>query len=587
MRPRFIIRIARLTPDHQADNARFRDCIEQTDGFAMTFEGPRVLVATTGPAPLKCGEHGLILGTMFARGVNRASTGLVGEEVNRIVASRGHHLIHAYWGPYVAVLDDPAGRLEIIRAPWGDLPCYRHDTEAAIYLASDVGLICDLTGYRPRIAWHEVLAQLIAMPIQTSRTCLTGIGALPGGDRLSVDQDGLRQDNLWSPWTFAATACRATDPRQAADMLRETALTCIDARASQFDNIMLTLSGGLDSSIVAACLSRAGHRFSAVTLVTRDAAGDERHFARQVTSALGADLAEAFRDVSRINVDQSGASGRPYPCVKGFLLESNRLIGEAADKTGAQAVFTGGGGDTIFCSLQSGAPAADRLLVEGLGSGFMRSLRDMSSFAGASVPAVMRDAFRRAWSRQQAVRREQNLGLLSQHAQDMARTSPAHPWLPVPEDILPGKAIHAWGLAPYKTYVENLEPRSVRPVIAPLLSQPLVEACLTIPSWMWFEDGLNRVAARHAFAGMLPDPILKRRTKGTPDCFSIQILEAHRPAIRALLAEGEMARQGLIDLPGLLRILDDPSPVRDARYERILDILDMEVWARSWGGSGG
>lgn len=586
MRTRFIMRIARSPSDHGADKAKFRDRIEHMDGFAIAFDSPRVLVAATGPAPVKCGEHGIILGALFARGEPRACTRLESEQLQRIVSSRGQHLIDGYWGSYLALLDDPAGRLDVIRAPWGDLPCYRHDTDDAIYLASDVGLLCDLAGYRPAIAWNEIIAQLIAMPQQTSRTCLKGIGALPGGDRLSVDHNGIRQHNLWSPWTFAAAASQIRDPGRAAEMLRETAMTCIDARASQFERIMLTLSGGLDSSIVGASLARTGHRFSAVTLVTNDAAGDERHYAGQVTRALGVDLAEAFRDVSRIRIDQTGASGRPYPCVKGFLLESNRLIGEACEQTGAEAVFTGGGGDTIFCSLQSGAPVADRLLAEGPGRGFLRSARDMSRFACVSVPAVMRDALRRAWSRKHAIRHRHNLTLLSTDALNMARGAPAHPWLPVPAGILPGKAIHTWGLAPYKTYAENLDARSLRPVVAPLLSQPLVEACLRIPTWMWFEDGHNRVAARHAFAGMLPDPILKRRTKGTPDCFSIQILEMHRPAIRAILAEGEMARQGLIDLPGLLRILDDPSPVRDARYERLLDILDMEVWAASWKGSG-
>ncbi|MGK4422636.1 asparagine synthase-related protein, partial [Klebsiella pneumoniae] len=70
-----------------------------------------------------------------------------------------------------------------------------------------------------------------------------------------------------------------------------------------------------------------------------------------------------------------------------------------------------------------------------------------------------------------------------------------------------------------QSYVEGHDPQDLLPTVSPLLSQPLVETCLGVPSWLWFEGGRNRVVARRAFAGDLPADVIWRRSKGTPDSF--------------------------------------------------------------------
>lgn len=587
MGQRYIVRIASNRHGDGGQSAAFRAGLSELSTLAIHDDQPNFTIAFEGNQPLRCGHNGLILGTLFRRNEQRAVSVLTEVEQEAIVASRGQNLIEHYWGPYVAIFTPPDGGILLVRAPWGDLPCYRFVGNNEIFLSSDVDLVVACAGYRPSVAWEAIIRQLAHGLSHPDTTCLEGIEQLAGGERYSLIGASEQREILWSPWTFAGRGRSITAPDEASALIRDTALRCIGARASQFEHVMVTLSGGLDSSIVAASLAAQQSGVSAMTLVTRDAIGDERHHAHRVSEALGFLLTDHLRDVASIDVRHSGARGRPFPCVPAFFVESMRLADETASQRGAQAIFNGGGGDTVFCSMQSGAPAADRLLVEGLGTGFLRTTNAISDLASASIPAVLRDAFARAWLGKPAYRHRPRFDFFTDAARALAGTEPLHPWFVPPPCSLPGKALHVWELAFFKAYAESLDPCRTIPIVAPLLSQPLIEACLSIPSWLWFEAGLNRMVARRAFAGLLPPDILSRRSKGTPSSFSFEILETHRPAIRDMLVEGHLARRGLIDMPALLAILESPRPVSEAIVERVLAFLDVEAWAASWSTTSG
>lgn len=567
--------------------ARFMAHARDLGALDLTFEDGRVSVAVIGRAPIRLQGRGIVLGSLFARGAAQPIRDLGMAEQARIGTTRGGHLIEHYWGPYVAILGEPDGRrVDIIRAPLGELPCYVVAVEGATVIASDVALLVACGLFTPAIAWDEVARHLATRDMRSPRTCLRGLRELPGGERLSIAGGKEVAEALWSPWAFADRSRQVDDADEAARRLRATALECVAARASEYGQVVLMLSGGLDSSIVAACLARQSLPFHCLTLVTRDATGDERDYARRTTQSLGAVLTEAYRDVSRIDIERSGARHLPRPTVRAFVQESNRLASEAAEAIGAGAIFNGGGGDNVFCSLQSAGPATDRLLTSGVGASFLRTARDISQLAPASLWAVTSDAVRRAWLGKPAMRHLQDLSFLSRRAATMVGPTNLHPWLALPPGALPGKAMHIRLMAFAQSYVEGQDPQELLPTVSPLLSQPLVETCLATPSWLWFEGGRNRVVARRAFAGDLPEDIVGRRSKGTPDSFVAQIFETHRAAIRRMLTEGELAAHHMLDLPAVLSVLDDPRPVHGDAFRRVLQFADVEAWARAWTRSG-
>jgi asparagine synthase (glutamine-hydrolysing) len=264
-----------------------------------------------------------------------------------------------------------------------------------------------------------------------------------------------------------------------------------------------------------------------------------------------------------------------------LIQEVDRISEEVADAIGADMHFNGGGGDNVFCYLGSAAPLADRLLREGPGRGAMATARAIGAITGASLWTVPRLAARKLPSHARAYRWHMDETLMPKGIATEIGL-PGHPWLDAPRDALPGQAAHIAALLRIENHVEGLGRGQRRGICAPLLSQPLVETCLAIPSWYWCEGGVNRAIARKAFAGRLPAPILDRQIKGTPDSFSANLFEANRALLAEILLGGRLAAQGLIDRQAVADVLRWEGPVRGLAHLRILTFATVEAWIAAW-----
>lgn len=526
-------------------------------------------------------DRGLVIGPLFDRRFAGPVANLAKAEWDQIVVTRGERLAAMFWGGYVAVLRGSDGTVDVVRAPFGELPCYWIRRDGVVAVASDPGLLVETGLLHPVVAWEPVIRELAWPDLRGSETCLAGLRSLRGGERLSITSGEPVLAALWNPWDHV-TPVRDHRAGSVVDGIRRATRLCVASRASACDHVVLLLSGGLDSSIVAACLADARTPFSLATLTTRDALGDERDYGRCVAEAIGRPLHEALRDVSRIDPRRSTASRLPRPAGRMFEQETARIAEEIGLAVGAQAILTGGGGDNVFCSLQSAAPAADRLLVSGPGPGFMETAREVSRLAPASLPAVLRGAIRRVWPWARRSPVSPNMLFLSDGAREAVGAAPPHPWLVPPGGALPGKAAHVKLLALAESFQQGFDPQSPLPTVTPLLGQPLVEACLAVPSWRWLEDGRNRAVARRAFAGDLPGQVAWRRSKGTPDSFAAEIYERYRLDLRERVLGGLLAKHHIIDVAAARRAFDESGSLVPPEYRRLMALADVENWARAW-----
>lgn len=517
-----------------------------------------------------CGDNGLVLGATFARG------GVSGPDRYK----SAHSLARDHWGSYVAILPNRREHsLSLVRSAFGELGCYYWTDGALVVAASDVELLCAWAGAIPPIDWSEVARHLIASELRTSATCLKGIRELVGGTCLTVQLHGCAVETLWSPWNFVAPL-RDPDLDALAAELRSVVGDCVGRMGHRFKRVLLGLSGGLDSSVVAASLASAGVPFDCLTLVTSDALGDERPFAGAVARALGLRLIEAPRRLAGVDVTRSNAAHLPRPVGRSFAQESERNLIAAARDTGAEAIFRGGGGDNVFCYLQSVRPIVDRVRTQGWLAA-LESLGDVSRLTGCGLPTALYRTVRHL-RRPPAYRFATDTSLLSPEAAAGAGAAARHPWLDAPPSALPGQAAHIALILGMSNHMEPLAPEVGLPLLSPLMAQPIVEFCLRVPTWLWCRGGTNRTLARRAFADALPPAIIGRRGKGAPDSFVIEIFEANRSVFGEFLEDGLLASQGLIDLAGVRAVLADTAPVRGNAYARVMQLADAEAWARSW-----
>ena len=112
----------------------------------------------------------------------------------------------------------------------------------------------------------------------------------------------------------------------------------------------------------------------------------------------------------------------------------------------------------------------------------------------------------------------------------------------------------------------------------PLTSQPVVETCLRIPSYVLLADGVSRGLARRAFRDFLPAQVLRRTVKGVTRGFWHAVVRRNMGFIRAYLLDGVLVRQGLLDRRKLESYLVDDQPCLTVGADQLMDYLACEEW---------
>ena len=557
-------------------------------GLACILETHEVVVLIEADAQrlLAPGNGGLVIGSLFRRSPLtervRDLTPSLWRELGR---AEGRGFTRNFWGSYLALLLKPDGKgVRVLRDPSGGVPCYHTRHYDMTVIASQVRDLERAGLVSGRVNWAFVARHLHRPGHHGADTGLADVEELLPGHALALSDlpaSGAHVvERLWQPWDHAL-AGHADPDKRLAEMLGALVDKTIGALAGQFSHVVLNLSGGLDSSIIAAALAHTGVETTCLTLATPDGEGDERYFAQAVADRLGLALEAHFYDLADVDIEKPAAPHLPRPTARTFAQGSDRMRQALAQERGAQALFSGDGGDNVFCLMQSATPVVDRLLAEGPSRGVLATLGDMSRLTRCSMVAVARRALRKY--RQRPYSWPSNARYLSPRALVLSDALAWHPWLSPPEGTLPGKAAHAALLVRAQNYPEAYLPGHT-PSILPLLAQPLVEFCLSVPTWAWCAHGQNRSLARAAFADRLPSSIIGRRTKGGPDSFCVRIVETQRARLRALLLDGLLAAERLLDTDALAESLSEAN-LGGADHHRLLAVADAETWARSWSSS--
>ncbi|MDI1296251.1 MAG: asparagine synthase-related protein, partial [bacterium] len=179
----------------------------------------------------------------------------------------------------------------MMRDPSGAMPCYIMPISGGWAAASDASLLMSAGLLKPTIAWDEIPRYLAAKDLPATRTAIQHVREiLPGTyERLGEGRSGVT--GFWSPWDHISPAERpGTVPME--ERLRRTVDHCVASWASTTGSALLTLSGGLDSSIVASALGSSKRHFSCVTISTGDGLGNERDYAHAMARAVGSSLIE-------------------------------------------------------------------------------------------------------------------------------------------------------------------------------------------------------------------------------------------------------------------------------------------------------
>ncbi|HXU70143.1 MAG TPA: asparagine synthase (glutamine-hydrolyzing) [Polyangia bacterium] len=338
------------------------------DGAAMlAFRRLSILDLAGGHQPMATPEGDCVVvfnGEIYNHASLRERLGGLGHAF--VTRSDTECILHAYrqWGDACvaeldgmfafALWDTRARRLLLARDRFGKKPLYYYADGARLAFASTLTALLAHPAV-PRAIDRDALAEYLALEyVVAPRTILAGVCKLPPATLLSFDADGHPRERRY--WTLRvdggarSTAARGRAAVDAAAVDLEALLQSAVRRRLVADvPLGIFLSGGVDSSTVAALAARERAGIETFSVAFADPSFDERTHARAVAAHLGTrhheeelSLAEAARIVGELGsiLDEPVADGSIVPT---YLLSrfARRHVTVALGGDGADELFAG------------------------------------------------------------------------------------------------------------------------------------------------------------------------------------------------------------------------------------------------------
>jgi asparagine synthase (glutamine-hydrolysing) len=547
-------------------------------------------------------DGGAVVGTLYRRNSDLADDSpaplskLSTDECASIIAGKGRPLIDRYWGNYVAfVTDARANVTKVIKDPTGSLPCYVTSFEGVTIVFSSVADCLELGVASFTINRNFLEARMLLESDPAQRDPLQQVQRIYGGECITVapgtDVGSTQREFYWTPLRFNGVDDLIEDSSFAARVTRATIRSCAHTLAQRHDRLLLRLSGGLDSSIVAGCLRDLAQdkRITAYTYFNPRGRSSELDWARM--SARHSGLHHIEYAIESSEMDLAGLRDT-MPTVEPALglmhLQKMTLEAGLTRQTQSTGVFSGDGGDAVFCSLSNAHAVTELLRHKGLSAAALRlasqlaAARDMSF--GTLLFRSLRDWIVGGTRQIDAAEDLQACVLVADDLREkktQIEVKP-HPWFDSPR--VPPSIAERLGVLPYvvEYYYGSDQRRWQAEELAPLYAQPVVESLLRMPLYMHCEGGYDRTLARRAFVDDVPEPILKRQWKDRAPGIHYQMLQKNLPFLREMLLDGVLVRERLLNRQAVEQALSG-DPTRSRVYPgELLNHLDSEIWARRW-----
>ncbi len=563
----------------------------------LTAPGLRIFHRQTCPTALTTlllpENRGVIFGTLFDATSDAGNAGprsaMSAAEGDRILQTGGQALIDRYWGRYVAFLaGSNKNELRILRDPSEGLPCYYTSFKGVNAFFSDIEDAAQFHILSGSVNWSFVLGYLMYQRMQVRETGWEDVYELQGGECLTLSQQNEHRVFLWSPERFCH-GWKFENPTIAAKELRSVVHACLASWASTYDKPIVQLSGGFDSAVVLSGLQRGldSSQIVCANHITPGHEGDERDYARTAAAFSDCELVEQVLDPSDVcvadNIEMPPTS-RPsfYPMTRDML----GVLGSLAQERSADVLLSGHGGDQLFYNSPTPLVVADYFWRRhGLWKP-IRTAKDRAIAIKSTIPAILADAFRYGV-------RKQPHDLYKDHFQNspffnkeafcaIDQTRFKHPWIKGADGIPPGKVDHILAVSDSQHfYHDPFDCRQFVDVVHPLVSQPIFECCLAIPSYVLALGRSDRGLARQAFAKDVPLKIVNRLTKGGTTRYFLEAFSDNTEFVREFLLDGELVRQKLIVRDEIEPILIGDQRIPTDSFFPFFSCIAAEAWLRS------
>lgn len=458
------------------------------------------------------------------------------EVVLELWARRGRAALDELNGMFAfAVHDRDDGSVTLVRDPVGIKPLhYWEGPDGELAFSSELASLVEHRAIPRRLDPVSLGTLLVDRCVPDPFTLFEGVRQLPPGHLLVWKDGRSRVERHWQ----LALAPEPMDEAEATHELRRRLDEAVRSQLVADVPVGVFLSGGIDSSTVAALAARAvGGPIHSFNVGFASPEFDESAIARQVAAHIGAvhhelRVEDAGFDPALLDriVDHVGQPLGDLSCIPTWLV--SRF---ARDEV--TVILSGDGGDEFFGGYEhmkwaarvqrvaDGTPAIARRI----GQAVLAGAALVPSFGGAVAIAERTRRARKGLALTFCDRHEQLRRLMALHTEDEARAlvgagwRGVHPWAEIPADTLAGLAPEEFAMAVLAqsymtsailTKVDRMSMAASLEVRVPLLDRRVVDFALRVPLDLKVRGATGKHLLREAGRPYLPDVVYDHPKKG-------------------------------------------------------------------------
>ena len=539
------------------------------------------------------------------------------EALRRELEAKGHRyrthsdtetIVHAYeeWGDACverlrgmfafALWDRKRRRLLLARDRVGIKPLYFARAGNAWVCASEIKALFAFPGVPRAVRAPALVEHLTLRYVASPATLFQGIEKLEPGHVMTVDASGVTRRRFWSV-TYEPKL--ELDDAQALSELETRLTESVRLRLMSEVPLGALLSGGVDSSVVVAIMSRLLSRPVQTFSVGFDAPGpySELPFARRVAEHLGTEhrdlvvgASDLIRELPALVWHQDEPVSEPA-AIPTFLV--SRLARQTVT-----VVLTGEGGDELFAGYPKyGAdPLARRLarLPVPLRDALLGRAADRLPFGLRKLQVVARSArFRDEPERMASwfagLAGEERSRLLSPALREYDpraaapfREALAESAARRPLDRMLDADLRLWLPDDLLMKMDKMSMAASIEARVPLLDHPLVEWAARLPDRFKVRGLEGKVLLKRLARKLVPPGVVDRRKVG----FTVPLAPWFRGPLRPLLSDTLLSptclARGYYDARVLNEYVEDHVEGRRDRSRELWTLLTLELWHRAF-----
>lgn len=504
----------------------------------------------------------------------------------------------------IALWDKKREKLVLARDRFGEKPLYYGVFAGKLFFASELKVLLAHPQVEAKLDLQALRAFLSFDYVPAPLSIYQNIFKLPAAHQLTVENGEITIERYWN-LSFKKSAPQLTQ-NEAAEQLREILGNAVKSQMVADVPLGVLLSGGVDSSSVAAFARQfSSSKIKTFSIGFEEASFDESKFAREVAAHLGTEHHEDILSVERAtDFLPQVASWLDEPLADASILPTFLLAKFVRSQV--TVALGGDGGDEIFAGYpmyQAHRLAAQyeripaflrRHFIENVVRNLPTSAKNMAFDFKAKrfIESVRNQDFvarHHSFFGSFTAAEQENLLTDAVKSQTNADVyADARRWLEICDAENVTERAQFLDIKNYLaedilTKVDRAAMAVSLEVRAPFLDLRVAEFAASLPESYKLNGANGKFILKKAVASMLPATVTKRAKKGFGIPVAAWLKGKLNPLLREMLAPDRLVKQNLFNPDFVWKLINEHEQSRANHYKTLWTLLIFQLWLDKFG----